>query len=963
MFGEVPLDRVVAVVARLPGDRTRWGSGFLMTPEVVLTAWHCTVADPVSGTPVALEVRRRVAAGWESARVLSVTASRSAEPSPGGGWGLDVALLVLAEPPWADAGWFAPPFARVRRGEAGELVDCVAVGYPMYELDPGGELSTAEVRGFIRQGEGQGSHSEYLVLRDDKLGAVQAHPEVIPGDQIDRSSPWGGISGALVFHRGRVLGHVVQHRPHLGNNPLSVVPIDQLGGSTKVRARQIAEALGLPPPKELAWATGAVSELAGLVDQLGPGGDLPTVGDLTPYQLGADPTRYGNRDSHGLHDPYVRRTAAQVDQRLAEILMSPPQSLVLLVGPSKAGKTRTAFQALMTTWPGARLAKPDPTHVAQVLDHPRISGSNWPLVIWLDDVQRFLVGDHPLTPARLAALLKRPGPTVVIATLRQEERARLSEGAELVAGARQLLDDAETNTVYLKPTSADPDEQDAARFLYPDLDLDEYGLAEQLAGAPALLRQYTDADPLLRAILETAIDWERVGVPDAIAQDDLSDLAKRRLPLIAKFLDPTEEDMQLTITKARTPPLDFEGRSTGQLAALLVHRTESGGWSYRAYPYLVAHEDGQDGPPRALPGAFWHQVLDRVSPEAADAIGEAAYSRGNIDAAVAALTIAVETRHPKTMYNLAFLLAERVDPPELDAARGWYERAAEAGYFDAMRSLGILLATMVDPPELDAAREWYERAAEAGHINAMTSLGNLLSDRVEPPELDAARGWYERAAEAGDTDAMINLGILLATMVDPPELDAAREWYERAAEAGDTDAMHNLGLLLATMVDPPELDAARGWYERAAEAGHTDAMRNLGILLATMVDPPELDAARGWYERAAEAGDTDAMLNLGILLATRVDPPELDAARGWYERAAEAGDTDAMLNLGILLATQVDPPELDAARGWYERAAEAGDTDAMLNLGILSESQVDPPELEAARGWYERAAEAGTPTR
>src|SRR3954451_8700754 len=119
------MDRVVAVVAHLGGGRTRWGSGFLVEPRSVLTAWHCTVADPTIGGAVALEVRRRTAGVWESTSVASTTASRAAEPAPDGSWGLDLALLTLRDPPWADEQWSCPPFARVHRAEAGELVDCV----------------------------------------------------------------------------------------------------------------------------------------------------------------------------------------------------------------------------------------------------------------------------------------------------------------------------------------------------------------------------------------------------------------------------------------------------------------------------------------------------------------------------------------------------------------------------------------------------------------------------------------------------------------------------------------------------------------------------------------------------------------------------------------------------------------------------------------------------------------------
>ena len=311
-------------------------------------------------------------------------------------------------------------------------------------------------------------------------------------------------------------------------------------------------------------------------------------------------------------------------------------------------------------------------------------------------------------------------------------------------------------------------------------------------------------------------------------------------------------------------------------------------------------------------------------------------------------------------YNRGILLADRLDPPDLDGARAWYTRAAKAGHTAAQFSLGVLLAEKLDPPDLDEARTWLTRAAEADNPEAQFALGLLLGDRLDPPDLNGARTWYTRAATAGYTMAQCHLGELLAWRLDPPDLNGARTWFTRAAEAGDTNAQVDLGLLLAEELDPPDLDGARVWLTRAARADDTYAQRVLAQLLTDRLDPPDLDGARKWLTRAATAGDTNAQVDLGLLLARKLDPPDRDKARAWLTRAAKKDDAKAQVILASLIEEWTDSSDLDEARMWYTRAAEAGNLDAQGFLGLLL-VKLDPPDLEGARAWWTRAAEAGDP--
>jgi len=371
-----------------------------------------------------------------------------------------------------------------------------------------------------------------------------------------------------------------------------------------------------------------------------------------------------------------------------------------------------------------------------------------------------------------------------------------------------------------------------------------------------------------------------------------------------------------------------------------------------------------------------------------------------------------------TAMNALGELAQQADPPDLDAAREWFGKAAARGDIAAMYSLGSLHQNKIDPPDRAAAMHWYEKAANGGHSNAMNeigrlcyadedfetarewfrkaaasgsdaanyNLGQLYRHKFDPPDLDTARQWYEKAAGNGNAGAMYALGDL-AQQADPPDLDAAREWFGKAAARGDAAAMYSLGSLHQNKIDPRDLAAAQHWYEKAAVGGHADAMNEIGGLYYVAKD---FETARGWYEKSAAHGCNLANYNLGQLHRFMLDPPDLETARRWYEKASENGYVAATKALGEL-AQQADPPDLDAAKHWYEKAAGDGDSWAMneigriyhaaedsenarqwyekaaardnvsanYNLGLLYQYKFDPPDLDAARNWYEKAAKGG----
>ncbi|MGO4614706.1 tetratricopeptide repeat protein [Nocardia sp. 2YAB30] len=409
--------------------------------------------------------------------------------------------------------------------------------------------------------------------------------------------------------------------------------------------------------------------------------DLPTIGEVDPYLLGATSSVFGGPDEHGVRDRYVARTANQVDARLAEALTG--CRMVIVVGPSKAGKTRTLFEAVRAYDPAVRVVWPVHDGIGELAVHPRLSGSEDPVVVWLDDLHEYLSGTNSLTPAGLAGLTARRGRTLVVATLRSEMRAQIKSEGELQRDTRLLLEQA--LLIDLASTSEDPYEQAAAIRLYPGQISAGHGLGEALAGAPELLARYDDAkatDPVQHSVIAVAIDWARIGRPDPIPELVLTGLTVRRMRVNRPEIDITSETVRAAITGARTPP-------TGAGRAAALHTSYLNGddtRGYRPFDYLVAADDGQGHrTPRPIPDTFWDTATHDSDTDVLISVANTAYQRDNKTSALALLRRAVITGHVGAMANLGVLLYER---GEITEAEYWYRKAADVGDFDAMYNLG-----------------------------------------------------------------------------------------------------------------------------------------------------------------------------------------------------------------------------------------------------------------------------------
>jgi len=613
---------------------------------------------------------------------------------------------------------------------------------------------------------------------------------------------------------------------------------------------------------------------------------------------------------------YVPRDA---DQKLHDGLRTAQarQRMLLVVGGSAGGKSRSAAEAARRQLPGHRLLCPRETSLARLRELP--AADLGPALVWLDDVERY---NEPAFRDTVERLLSAG--LVVVATIRRSELEAREPKGDLHKPFGEALTDAELVVeVDWRITWNDQERQRVAEHVrYPAL------LAWVAAGKSpgawvvagpqlqAKLRRAKENDerPARYALARTVLDWYRTGIAQPIPLAAATSLLQVYLP----------DDAEPAATEEIEDALNWGlGSITGALRtkqSLLAKIPPSDA--------LTVHDYIQDADARASAIApkdpVWLAALDEAaSEEARFAIGLAACDQDNTAIALKSWLALARKGMSEAMFNLGVLLEDS----DKNQAREWYERAAQADDASAMYNLGLLL----EDSDKNQARKWWQQAAQAGHAAAMNNLGILLEDS----DKNQARKWWQQAAQAGHADAMNNLGILL----EDSDKNQAREWYERAAQAGHADAMYNLGLLL----EDSDKNQARKWWQQAARAGHADAMSNLGVLL----EDSDKRQARKWWQRAARAGHEGAMFNLGLLL----EDSDKNQARKWWQQAARAGHHGAMNKLGVLLHRS--HPE--QARHWYEQAAQAGHADAMFNLGLLLEDS----DKRQARKWWQQAAKAG----
>lgn len=501
---------------------------------------------------------------------------------------------------------------------------------------------------------------------------------------------------------------------------------------------------------------------------------LPLVREINPYgEFGVSPSIHASSKSR---EPYAHR---EVDRTIDEALQA--NSFVIIVGDSKAGKSRSAYEGLLRNFADSQILvptdRPGALRVLNQLEQPIWKADAGPVILWLDDIERYLGGSNGLDSAFLDELDRTESPLRIVGTLTSQRRDNFLNAAGEAGRATRVVIQASCQ-VWMEPRLTDQ-EYTEAQALYPDLEVDR-AFAEQLVAAPMLRRKYYDGRqsyPVGWSIVQVAVDWRRVGLTRPVDEAELRQLYPIHL-IERSDIDPDDELFSAGLRWAREP--------VAAQASLLRRITANGDRKFAIFDYIVALADGQgDAAARPIPDQFWYSVQKLAGPLEMVDIGTTALSRGNYSAARAAFEAAIQTGDPVAGALAANELGLRLEIEEQDdeVAEKLYRQAMASGSFGegnawAANNLGNLLSRQGKTAE---AMEMFQRAIIPENTQHSIPANTLGQHLLEEGRVEEAKENFRIAMRSGQTMqsvtlAALNLGSILESEGDTAGAKTAYEF-------------------------------------------------------------------------------------------------------------------------------------------------------------------------------------------
>jgi hypothetical protein len=448
--------------------------------------------------------------------------------------------------------------------------------------------------------------------------------------------------------------------------------------------------------------------------------------------------------------PYLSRGHdRELRDRIDETASGGPSMLAVLIGDSTIGKTRALYEALLChevvrQWP--LLAPVDADQLSALLDGQNIVPG---MVLWLDEIQKYLFGAAGAGAARgLSRLLNATQKIIVVGTTWLTHLTELStpgRAGDPYSDARLLLTGPHTHRIFvperltreqcLALATNDPRLSEAATA-----SVEGGRVIQHLTGGPELLDAYRSSGFFSldeHALINAAIDARRFGHHEPVSGELLAAAADGYMTPEQR---PGSSDWAAIALAAITSGKRLDGSRTDvrSLTALRALREASGQHTARYKPDDFLEQHVGDSRHASLgPAQLWDALALHTAETDIYQVGHAAYERG--------------------LYRYAALL---------------WRRAAASGDIEA----GIDLLEVVSRLDATATRGVCVWVAQRASLNYPFYCGKLLQKLDELGMEEAIAIYVARDPVSNiPPDDLWGIGHLLAALQQVGATNAIRD--------------------------------------------------------------------------------------------------------------------------------------------------------------------------------------------
>lgn len=380
------------------------------------------------------------------------------------------------------------------------------------------------------------------------------------------------------------------------------------------------------------------------------------IGGIDPTLIGIDRAEQTILPGGAVPSYEPRSADDEIRRAVACALDGSGPWIVIVNGPSKVGKSRSLYEALL------ECARTTPLDLVAPVDTPALKALLEPgvglpdgsaaAVLWLDDLEPFLNAGttwqtlrawRSLAPSRIVAATYGGRGSDQIAG--SPTRGLASIAADIQGRARE---------VTLRATSASEIAALRVRLNAEDADaLERHGLAAYLVAGPTLERKLStarhgpgdDACPHGAALVDAAVDWARCGRTDAVSREAFRQMWPSYVPLGSVTNDDVFQEA-----------LDWALKPVAGTIALLQRAD-----GYKPFDYVVRLERDRAGA-RPIRDEAWSAVVAAAPAEQLLTVATCAYDHGRNDVALEAFALArassVDGISATAGFNLAVVLGE-----------------------------------------------------------------------------------------------------------------------------------------------------------------------------------------------------------------------------------------------------------------------------------------------------------------